>query len=40
LADDSSTSRYFCASVTSLYFVAMPRKAVIHIQKSAPGPPR
>ena len=40
LAESSSTSRYFCASVTSLYFVAMPRKAVIHIQNSAPGPPR
>lgn len=35
----SSTSRYFTATTTSAYFVAMPTKAVTHIQNSAPGPP-
>ena len=32
-------SRYFTASTTSPYLVAMPSSAVIHIQNSAPGPP-
>lgn len=35
----SSTSRYFTATTTSAYFVAIPTKAVTHIQNSAPGPP-
>src|SRR5690606_2115815 len=35
----SSTSRYFTATTTSAYLVAMPTNAVIHIQNSAPGPP-
>ena len=36
----SSTVRYFWARVTSEYLVAIPRKAVTHIQKRAPGPPQ
>ena len=35
-----SRTRYFCASVTSEYLVAIPTAAVTHIQKSAPGPPQ
>ena len=36
----SSCTRYFCARVTSENLVAIPRAAVTHIQKSAPGPPQ
>ena len=32
-------SRYFTATTTSAYLVAMPTRAVIHIQNTAPGPP-
>ena len=32
-------SRYFTATTTSAYLVAMPTSAVIHIQNTAPGPP-
>ena len=35
----SLRSRYLIAIKPSAYFVAMPQKAVIHIQKIAPGPP-
>ena len=35
----SSVSRKCTASSTSEYLVAMPTRAVIHIQNSAPGPP-
>ena len=28
-----------CASTASAYIVAMPKNAIIHIQKIAPGPP-
>ena len=34
-----SVSRYLTDSTASEYFVAMPTRPVIHIQKSAPGPP-
>ena len=34
------TSRNFSARVHSVNLVAMPKKAVTHIQKRAPGPPR
>ena len=34
-----SVVRYLMASSPSAYFVAMPKKAAIHIQKIAPGPP-
>jgi len=36
----SSTTRYFCANVTSVNLVAMPSAAVTHIQNNAPGPPQ
>ena len=32
-------SLYFTARKHSLYFVAIPKRAVIHIQKTEPGPP-
>ena len=32
-------TRYLTASTASPYLVAMPKKAVIHIQNTAPGPP-
>ena len=35
----SSTLRYLTASTPSAYLVAMPKKAAIHIQNKAPGPP-
>ena len=35
----SSVFRYIIDSVTSVSFVAMPRKPIIHIQNTAPGPP-
>ena len=35
----SLRSRYLMASRPSEYLVAMPKKAMIHIQKMAPGPP-
>ena len=31
--------RVFCASTASAYIVAMPKKAITHIQNIAPGPP-
>ena len=34
-----STVRYLMERSPSAYFVAIPRKAAAHIQKSAPGPP-
>ena len=34
-----STSRYLTAKQPSAYLVAIPKKAAIHIQKIAPGPP-
>ena len=34
-----SVSRYLTARTASEYLVAMPTSPVIHIQKSAPGPP-
>ena len=33
------TVRYLSANVHSVYFRAMPKNAVTHIQKRAPGPP-
>ena len=36
----SSVMRYLWDRVTSTNLVVMPKKAVIHIQKSAAGPPR
>ena len=33
-------SRYLCDSVTSTNFVVIPKKAVIHIQNKAAGPPK
>ena len=36
----SFLTRYLTASTPSPYLVAIPNKAVIHIQKTAPGPPR
>ena len=35
----ASFVRYFMASKPSAYLVAIPKKAAIHIQKRAPGPP-
>ena len=35
----ASTVRYFTASRHSEYLVAIPKKAAIHIQNKAPGPP-
>ena len=35
----SLVMRYLTASTASPYLVAMPKKAVIHIQNTAPGPP-
>ena len=29
----------FCARIASAYIVAIPKKALIHIQNIAPGPP-
>ena len=34
-----SVSLYSTARVHSAYFKAVPKKAVIHIQNNAPGPP-
>ena len=34
-----SCSRYLTANTPSAYFVAIPNRALIHIQKTAPGPP-
>ena len=34
-----SVSRYLTDRTASEYLVAMPTRPVIHIQKSAPGPP-
>src|SRR5690554_3206143 len=36
---EESFPRYIMANVQVKYFVAMPTKAEIHIQKIAPGPP-
>ena len=36
----SSVSRKRTARTASAYLVAMPTRAVIHIQNTAPGPPR
>ncbi len=35
----SSTILYLTARIASEYFVAIPTRAVTHIQKTAPGPP-
>ena len=35
----SSLVRYLIANSPSAYLVAIPKKAAIHIQKRAPGPP-
>ena len=35
----SSVVWYTILSTTSAYFVIMPKKALTHIQNSAPGPP-
>jgi hypothetical protein len=40
MVPSSVLTRYFTASSASLYFVAMPRTPVSHIQSTAPGPPR
>src|SRR5699024_3368639 len=34
------STRYFTPSTISEYFVAIPNRATIHIQKIAPGPPK
>ena len=36
----SPLTRYLTAMMVSEYLVAMPRRPVIHIQRTAPGPPR
>src|SRR5690606_41438647 len=36
----SFLTRYLTASTPSPYLLAIPNKAVIHIQNTAPGPPR
>ena len=35
----AALTRVLTARVASAYIVAMPKKAIIHIQKMAPGPP-